>query len=221
MAKPNKGKTRNVKRSIYIFCEGETEVEYANFLKERFGKVVAIQKPVKCTFDKAWSNFNNSPKYTNKIEETDEIWFFFDVDAEQGDKQKWSDRVVIIKNLRALRKKPNIQIRLLMTTGCIEYWLCLHYERFSPSITTSADKETLLKRVVSKVPSYKKGDKSSIYSIAKEYKTAIENGDWSIQQLRLDSQPKGNKEDDISEWLYKNTKTFTNVHEAIRYLESL
>ena len=33
-----------------------------------------------------------------------------------------NDRLKIIKKLRRLRKKPNIRVRLLMTTACVEYW---------------------------------------------------------------------------------------------------
>lgn len=217
MSKINK----KIKPAIYVFCEGETEIEYTLFLKEKFHSVVAIQKPVKGLFEKAYSNFNNSPKYRNYIEETDEIWFFFDVYAEQGDYQKWNDRLEIIKKLRHLQKNPNIKIRLLMTTGCVEYWLCLHYEKLRPTIKTSSDKDKILKKLVYHMSSYKKGDAISIKKIASQYEVAIKNGQWSLEQIKSESQAHGYDEDYLNEWLYKNSKTFTNVHEAIIFLESL
>lgn len=213
---------RIIKPAIYIFCEGESEIQYATFLKTKFQDVVAIQKPIKGTFDKAESNFKSSSKYRDNASEIDEIWFFFDLDEEQGDQQKWDKRLKIIKNLRKLRKKPNIQVRLLMTTGCVEYWFSLHFAKSSPQIKTSVDKINVEKNLKKFVSSYEKGDKDSIYIIAENYKTAIENGKWSLQQLQLDSSPKDEKEEDIvNEWLYKNSKTFSNVHEAIVFLEQL
>lgn len=145
---------RKIKPAIYIFCEGESEIQYAKFLKTKFKDVVAIQKPIKGTFDKAESSFKSSSKYRDNASETDEIWFFFDLDEEQGDQQKWDKRLKIIKNLRKLRKKPNIQVRLLMTTGCVEYWFSLHFAKSSPQIKTSVDKINVEKNLKKFVSSY-------------------------------------------------------------------
>ena len=212
---------KKIKPAIFIFCEGESEIEYASFLKRIFCDVVAIQKPVKGLFDQAKANFKKSPKYRDYVNETDEIWFFFDVDEEQGDKAKWDNRLKIIKELRKLRKKPNIKIRLLMTTGCIEYWFSLHYQKTQPLIKTSVDKDKVLKDLILKVPNYAKGDQTSICEIANNYQKAIENGKWVIQQLQNENQSHDHTEDGLNEWLYKNSKTFSNVHEALLYLESL
>ncbi len=212
---------KKAKPAIFVFCEGETEIAYASFLKEMFDDVVAIQRPVKGTFEKAKSNFKNSPKFCNYTNETDEIWFFIDIDEEQGDKEKWDERLGIIKGLRRLRKNPQIKIRLLMTTACIAYWLFLHFHKAQPPIKTSADKERMRQDLITKAPNYQKGDKISIYEIATRYKTAIENGQWSLEQLKAESLPQYDSEDAMNEWLYKNTKTFSNVHEAIVFLEGL
>lgn len=170
---------RIIKPAIYIFCEGESEIQYATFLKTKFQDVVAIQKPIKGTFDKAESNFKSSSKYRDNASEIDEIWFFFDLDEEQGDQQKWDKRLKIIKHLRNLRKKPNIKVRLLMTTGCVEYWFSLHFAKSSPQIKTSADKINVEKHLKKFIPSYEKGDKDSIYIIAENYKAAMENGAYN------------------------------------------
>ncbi|MFI3226584.1 MAG: RloB domain-containing protein [Clostridia bacterium] len=212
---------RREKLAIFIFCEGESEVEYAKFLKSEFRSVVAIQNPILGTFDKAKTSFEKSPKYRDNASATDEIWFFFDIDEEQGDKEKWEQRLKIIKKLRKLRKKPNIKVRLLMTTACIEYWLYLHYQKIQPQIITSADKEKMENELKKIVPNYKKGDQTSIWSIAEKYKKAISNGEWSIKQIEKLSSPKDDSEDAINEWLYKNSSTFSNVHEALVFLEQL
>lgn len=39
-----------------------------------------------------------------------------------------------------------------MTTGCIEYWLMLHYEMYTPPIQTVAQKERVMDRLLTKAP---------------------------------------------------------------------
>ena len=38
-------KIKNIKPLVYVFCEGESEQEYARFLKEQFVDVVSIKYP--------------------------------------------------------------------------------------------------------------------------------------------------------------------------------
>ena len=75
---------KKIKPLIYIFCEGESEIEYGKCLKERFSDVAVIMKPVKGLFSEAERKFKKEARYRNKIEVTDEIWFFFDVDHDQA-----------------------------------------------------------------------------------------------------------------------------------------
>ncbi len=48
---------RKIKPLIYVFCEGESEIEYVNFLKEKYEDVAVIQKPVKGLFSTADKKF--------------------------------------------------------------------------------------------------------------------------------------------------------------------
>ena len=90
---------------IYVFCEGESEQAYAKFLKEHFADVAVLKIPSKTgLFSKAKNDFDKEPKYRNYAEVTDEIWFFFDVEAD--DCGKWDERWKIIVTLRGLRKSP-------------------------------------------------------------------------------------------------------------------
>lgn len=117
---------RRVKREkpyIIVFCDGESEQAYADFLKREFRDVAVIQRPKSTgTFGEADRRFRNDHKYLNNDEVTDEIWFFFD--EETVDIPKRSDRLRIISRLRKLRKKPGIRIRLLMTTGVLNTGSC-------------------------------------------------------------------------------------------------
>ena len=103
---------KNTKPLIYVFCEGESEQAYTDFLKWKFSDVAVIKRPAATgLFDEADSRFKKDPRFRNSAEVTDEIWFFFDVETKDiGNLEK---RLKIIKNLRKLRKGPNIKVRLL------------------------------------------------------------------------------------------------------------
>ena len=207
---------------IYVFCDGESEQVYTDFLKEKFSDVAVIRHPGGTgIFEEADEKFKKDARYRNNVEVTDEIWFFFDV--ETIDVNKWDKRYKIIKRLRALRKrdKKEIKVRLLMTTGCIEYWLLLHYKMLAPSIRTVAEKESIMSQVVRKEPAYKKGDKDSTFRIAEKYPVAVSNARKTVKNLLPDGLPTVEDTDERNEWLYKNCKTFSTVYEAIDYLESL
>lgn len=113
------------KAIIRVFCEGESEQAYTEYLKKKFSDVAVIQYPKEPgLFDRAEDRFKKDPKYRDYTEVIDEVWFFFDVETK--DVNKWDERYRIIKKLRKLRKDQNIRVRLLMTSSCIEYWLMLH-----------------------------------------------------------------------------------------------
>ena len=140
---------------------------------------------------------------------------------ETKDIGKWNDRITIIKRLRKLRKNPNIRVRLLMTTGCIEYWLMLHYKMYVPPLQTVAEKERVIAEIATKESTYVKGNQQAIFKIAENYPIAVINSEKTIKNLLQDGLP-GLEDTDIrNQWLCRNCKTFSNVYEAINYLESL
>lgn len=211
---------KKTKPLIYLFCEGESEQAYTDFLKKQFQDVAVIKRPsFTGLFDEADALFKKNIKYKNSAEVTDEIWFFFDVETK--DIGKWNDRITIIKRLRKLRKNPNIRVRLLMTTGCIEYWLMLHYKMYVPPLQTVAEKERVIAEIAVKESTYVKGNQQAIFKIAENYPIAVINSEKTIKNLLQDGLP-GLEDTDIrNQWLCRNCKTFSNVYEAINYLESL
>ena len=145
--------SRKRKPYIVVFCEGESEQAYTDFLKKEFSDVASIKRPSSTgLFEEADSKFKKDKLYRDYAEVTDEIWFFFDVETTIID--SWDTRMKIIKHLRSLRKTPGIRVRLLMTTGCVEYWLMLHYEMYTPSIQTVAEKQRVMNRLLAKEPNY-------------------------------------------------------------------
>lgn len=213
-------KLKRVKPLIYVFCEGESEQCYTQFLKEEFEEVAEIKYPKKTgLFEEAKSKFEKDKRYEDAISETDEIWFFFDV--EESDHIHCEDRFKIIGELQKLRKKPNIRVRLLMTTGCIEYWLMLHYQMFAPSITCKADKERLQDQLKQKETLYEKGKYDITKRIASNYPVAIKNGRTTLEYLSSDGLPTLEDTEERNRWLHQSSKTFTTVQEAIQFLQSL
>lgn len=211
---------KNRKPYIIVFCEGESEQAYVEFLKKEF-KDEAVLKYPKGTglFEEANDKFKKDPQYRDYAEVTDEIWFFFDMELK--DAPKWSNRLAIIKRLRNLRKKPNIKVRLLVTTGCIEYWLMLHYQMFIPPIQTVAEKEKILEELKKKEPTYEKGDSVATAKIAANYQTATKNAPKTVSRLLEEGLPEIGDTDKRNEWLCTHSVTFSTVYEAIEFLESL
>lgn len=212
--------TKKSKPYIVVFCEGESEQAYTDFLKKEFEDVVSIKRSSSTgLFDEAKSKFRKDKKYKDNAEVTDEIWFFFDVEAK--DIGLWDDRIRIIKYLRSLRKGHEIRVRLLMTTGCIEYWLMLHYEMYTPSIQTVAEKQRVMERLLTKEPNYKKGSVAITAKIAKRYLIAASNAKWTVCNLSQQGLPDIEDTDERNHWLCQKCLTFSTVYEAIDFLTGL
>ena len=216
MQRPTKPK----KQYIVVFCEGESEQAYTDFLKKEFRDVASIKRPSSTgLFDAADSKFKKDKNYRDYAEVTDEIWFFFDVETK--DIGLWDARMKIIKYLRSLRKRPGIRIRLLMTTGCIEYWLMLHYEMYVPSIQTVAEKQRVMDRLRAKEPTYQKGDIAVTAKIAQNYPAAVTNARQTVSNLLQQGLPGLDDTDERNRWLCQKCLTFSNVYEAIEFLSGL
>lgn len=212
--------TRRRKPYIVVFCEGESEQAYTDFLKKEFKDVASIKRPSATgLFEEADGKFKKDKAYRDYAEVTDEIWFFFDVETK--DIGLWNARMKIIKRLRALRKKPGIKVRLLMTTGCIEYWLMLHYEMYTPPIQTVAEKQRVIERLLSKEPNYQKGDTAATARIAQNYPKAVIHSKQTVLNLLSQGLPGLEDTDERNRWLCQKCLTFSNVYEAIEFLTSL
>lgn len=212
--------TRRRKPYIVVFCEGESEQAYTDFLKKEFKGVASIKRPSATgLFEEADGKFKKDKAYRDYAEVTDEIWFFFDVETK--DIGLWDARMKIIKSLRSLRKKPGIKIRLLMTTGCIEYWLMLHYEMYTPSIQTVVEKQRVMDRLLSKEPNYQKGDTAATAKIAQNYPKAVIHSKQTVLNLLSQGLPGLEDTDERNRWLCQKCLTFSNVYEAIDFLTSL
>ena len=206
------------KSIIKVFCEGESEQAYTEYLKRKFSDVAVIQYPKEPgLFDRAEERFKKDSKYRDYTEVIDEVWFFFDVETK--DINKWNERYRIIKKLRKLRKDQNIRVRLLMTSGCIEYWFMLHKKYYIPPLQSVAEKEKVIADLKVEEPLYE--NRAITAKIAEDYPIAVKNAARTMNRLLEDGMPMLEDTDVRNQWLCKNCKTFSNVHEAIKYLENL
>ena len=209
---------RKVKKAIYVFWEGESEEAYSKSLKRMFaGQAVIKPHREKGIFDTARTFYRGNRAFQNDLPEYDELWFFFDTEISKAD--QWERNMKALKEIIASRRKNPIRIRLLMSTGCVEYWFLLHYERVRPAIASLAEKERMLGKVQGYVPSYVKGDQKATDEIAANYARAVENGRWTLECLKAEGLPETEEQRD--KWLFQGKHTFTTVHEAIEMLMAL
>ena len=187
--------TRRRKPYIVVFCEGESEQAYTDFLKKEFKDVASIKRPSATgLFEEADGKFKKDKAYRDYAEVTDEIWFFFDVETK--DIGLWDARMKVIKRLRALRKMPGIKVRLLM-------------------------KQRVIERLLSKEPNYQKGDTATTARIAQNYPKAVIHSKQTVLNLLSQGLPGLEDTDERNRWLCQKCLTFSNVYEAIEFLTSL
>ncbi len=56
-------KVKSAKPLIYVFCEGESEQAYTDYLKKDFGRCCFKRPPDTGLFQEAEAKFSKSPKY--------------------------------------------------------------------------------------------------------------------------------------------------------------
>lgn len=216
----SKRKLKKTKPLIFVFCEGQSEQAYMEHIRKAFKDAAVIKKPMKMdSFKDAKSQLKKNAVLNDMLSETDEIWFFFDAEADKAD--TWPSVKEILESVRKMRKGSPILTRLLMTTGCVEYWFLLHYEQSAPLISTPETKEAVLRMLKNYEPTYKKGDEAVTAHIAESYATAAQNGAWSLHRLVGDGLPCEEASDERDAWLFQGAKTFTTVQEAIIFLQNL
>ena len=220
MARKKIGSRGSGKTIIRVFCEGESEQAYTEFLKDKFCDVAVIKYPKETgLFDRAEDRFKKDPSYRDYTDVIDVVWFFFDVEIK--DIAKWDRRYRTINWLRKLRKDKEIRVRLLMTTGCIEYWFMLHRKFYMPSLQTVAEKEKVIAELKVEEPLYEKGNRGITSKIARDYPVAVTNARRTVEKLLAEGLPGLEDTDERNRWLQRKCLTFSNVYEAIEFLESL
>jgi thiamine kinase-like enzyme len=128
-------KNKKIRPTFFIFCEGETEEAYVNYLRSQY------RLPIEIKVKKKGSDINeryiNNVKNNHTRHKKDETFLFYDSDIPE-----------IVKKLRQIRN-----VELLLSSPCFEIWYLLHYQAQTAELT-SAQCISELERYIQ---DYKKG----------------------------------------------------------------
>ncbi len=109
---------RRVNPHIWVFCEGETEEEYVNFLKREYR--LPIEIITKISGSSINSRYINSFKRDSPQHESDKTFLIYDADVS-----------AILERLNAIRG-----VSLILSNPSIELWYLYHYKNQRTQITT-------------------------------------------------------------------------------------
>lgn len=192
MAKrPNNAfKTRAFKSKVLILCEGLTEKNYFNAMKEDLGlpKTIAVNI-INCKGD-----VTDVLKYAKK-EGFEKIFVVFDHDnfPKRGDVFK-------------LASQKNAEV--IFSSICFETWYLLHFKNSTKAFTSEAELEKELKKCIG-MENYEKNNFKH-YSILKD-KIATAKSNAEKSRLTI---IENNDDEEVF-----NLNPFTNVDELVIYLE--
>ena len=139
-------KFKKSKVSICVFCEGESEQAYTDFLKSKFCDVAVFKRPSSPgLFDDADNRFKKDPGYRIYVDAFDEYWFFFDVEDKDVRleptyrKGNYDATARIAQNYPTAVKNATIVLQNLLQEGMPgledtderNRWLCTKCKTFS------------------------------------------------------------------------------------------
>jgi len=88
-------------------------------------------------------------------------------------------------------------------------------------MTLVPEKERVISEVKKLVPTYAKGDYAATEKIAVNYPKAVDNSKKTVKALLPDGLPELEDTDIRNQWLNTKSVTFSNVYEAIEFLQNL
>lgn len=106
-----KRKRRKMNPTYWVFCEGETEVAYVNFLKSYF-RLPSIHIKAKVKGNSINQNYIDQYLKGEFTTSKDQVFLLYDIDA-----PKMFDRLCKIEDCE-----------LLISNPCIEFWFLMHYK---------------------------------------------------------------------------------------------
>ena len=129
-------KSKKINPTLFVFCEGDTEVAYINLLKSVY-RLPSIQIHARIGGNDITAEYINNYKKDKPTHEKDSDFLFYDLDVE-----------AVINRLRQIRK-----CTLLVSNPSIEFWFLLHYKNQTANIN-SAD---CCRELQNRNRTYKKG----------------------------------------------------------------
>lgn len=111
-------KGRMLNPTFYVFCEGETEKEYINYLRSRYRIPIEIKSKISGSkiSQRFVTNYLSDKIFTNH----DKIFLFYDEDVKE-----------VIEKLKKIDDS-----KLLLTNPCVELWFILHMQDQRKSLSS-------------------------------------------------------------------------------------
>ncbi|WP_294965484.1 RloB family protein [uncultured Flavobacterium sp.] len=192
----NNFKSRTFKSKVLILCEGLTEKNYFNALKEDLGlpKTIAVNvfqsNKVDC------KGVVEEAIKKAKREGFEEIFVVFDHDNQA-------------KRDEAFKLAKTKDITVIFSSICFEGWYLLHYKNSTKAFASEADLERELKKCVG-MENYEKNNFKH-YSILKD-KIIVAKSNAEKSRITVVQNNEGTEVFDLN--------PFTNVDELVIYLEN-
>jgi len=131
-----KPKGKKINPTLFVFCEGETEVAYVNLLKSDY-RLPSVHIHAKIRGNKITSGYINKYKQDKPTHEKDMNFLIYDMDV-----PAMAERLNQIEGCT-----------LLLSNPCIELWFLLHYKNQKAHI----DSPRCRKEMENRNKVYKKG----------------------------------------------------------------
>jgi hypothetical protein len=128
-------KNKKIRPICFVFCEGETEETYINYLRSQYRLPIEIK--VKKKGGDINERYINNVKSNHAKHKNDEIFLIYDSDIPE-----------IATKLRQIKNAE-----ILLSNPCFEIWYLLHYQRQTAELTSSQCLSELEKHI----NGYKKG----------------------------------------------------------------
>ena len=192
--KPGQKKPRSI---TLIVCEGETEQEYFEAARIKYGLTTAEIILADNTIGPAPISVVECAE--EKCAERggyDQIFCVFDRDGHES-----FDRArERIKTLAGRKKKP-LPINEAISVPCFEYWVLLHHERTDAPFIRC---DNVIERLRIHIPGYQKADAATAKLLMAKVEDAHGNADW-VEGRAAEN----------------NYNPFTSVHKVLRHFESV
>lgn len=186
---------QKVPRSVtLIVCEGETEQEYFEAVRVRYGlstaEVVVAENTV-----------GSAPKSVVQCAEKkcaerggyDKVFCVMDRDGHES----FDQARATIKTLAGRKRKP-LPIEEAVSIPCFEVWVLLHFERADPPFNRCID---VIERIRSQhLPDYKKADRAVIQQLMQRIDDAVSNARWLETRAA-----------------HNNHNPFTSLHKVVQH----
>lgn len=185
-------------RSItLIICEGETEQEYFEVARIRYGLTTAEIIVAPNTVGPApISVVECAEKKCGEQGGYDRVFCIFDSDRHESfDRARDKIRVL------ASRKRKSLPMEEAISVPCFELWVLLHFERTDAPFHRCAE---VIDRVRGYMPGYEKADAAIARRLMDNVEAAIENAEWLEQRAANN-----------------NYNPYTSVHRVLRHFSQV